>query len=88
MPFKSHTINNITDGQDHATHLGILNVDWNFQNSNTTHHLPVTRVPPGTCHNILYKLDTGSDSDFALISSSERLSTDPKTFVVTEKNQC
>ncbi len=87
MQFKSHTINNITDGQDHATHLGILNVDWNLLNSKSTHHLPATRVPPGTCYNILCKLDTGSDSDFALISSFSRLSTRPHTFVVTEKNQ-
>jgi hypothetical protein len=87
MPFKSHTINKITDGQGHATHLGILNVDWNVQNSKSAYHLPATRVSPGTCYNILCKLDKGSASDFALTSNSSRLSTGPKTFVVTEKNQ-
>jgi hypothetical protein len=66
------------------THLGILNLDWNLQNSESTHHLPATRVPP---YNILCKIDTVSDSGFALRSSSSRLSTGPKTFVVPQKNQ-
>jgi hypothetical protein len=69
------------------THLGILNLDWTSLNSESTHHLPATRVPPGTFYNILCKIDTVSDSGFALRSSSSGLSTGPKTFVVPKKNQ-
>ncbi len=63
------------------THLGILNVDWNFLNSKSTHHLPATRVPPGTCYNIFCEIDTVSDTVFTLTSSSSRLSMGPKTYV-------
>ncbi len=70
------------------TQLGILNVDWNLLNSKSTHHLPATRVPPATCYNIFCKIDTVSDSVFALTSSfSSILSTTPMTFVVHNKNQ-
>ncbi len=86
MWLENHAINKITYGQDHATHLGILNVDCNLQNSKSTHHLPAIRVPgPGTCYNILCEIDTVSDSVFALTSSSSRLSTGPKTYVVRQK---
>jgi len=69
------------------THLGILNVDWNLLNSKSTHHLPATRVPPGTSYNMLWKIDTVSDSVFALTSSSSRSSTTgPKTFVLPKKD--
>jgi hypothetical protein len=70
------------------THLGILNVDWNLRNSKSTHHLPATRVlgPGTTCYNIFCEIDTVCDSVFALTSSSLRLSTGPKTYVVPQKN--
>ncbi len=70
-----------------STHLGILNVDWILLNSKSTHHLPVTRVPPVTCCSIFCNIDTVSDSVFALTSSSSRLSTGPKTFVLHNKHQ-
>ncbi len=67
------------------SHWGILNLDWTLLNSESTHHLPATRVPPGTFSKILCKIDTVSDSGFALRSSSPGLSTGPKTFVVPKK---
>ncbi len=86
MWLENHAINKITYGQNHATHLGILNVDCNLRNSKSTHHLPAIRVPgPGTCYNILYKIVTASDSVFALTSSSSRLSPGPKTYAVLKK---
>ncbi len=87
MWLENHAINKIPDGQAHAYPLGILNVDWNLLNSKSTHHLPATRVPPGTCYNIFCKIDTVFDSVFAPTSSSSRLSTGPKTFVVHNKHQ-
>ncbi len=66
---------------------GFLNVDWILLNSKSTHHLPATRVPPVTCYSIFCKIETVSDSVFALTSSSSRLSTGPKTFVVHNKHQ-
>ncbi len=69
------------------SHLGILNLDWTLLNSESTHHLPATRVPSGTFYNILCKIDTVSDSGFALRSSSSGLSMGPKTFVVPKKYQ-
>ncbi len=88
MWLENHAINKIPDGQDHAYRLGDPNVDWNLPNSKRTHHLPATRVPgPGTtCYNIFCEIDTVSDSVFALTSSSSRLSTRPKTYVVPQKN--
>jgi len=82
MWLENHAIKNITDGQDRAYPLRDPKCRLKFTKSKGTHHLPATRVPPGTCYNIFCEIDTVSDSVFALTSTSSRLSTGPKTYVV------